>query len=280
MSFVRPLLRSLPRATLLVLLGALVGSLVSPAAVAQEDDSRTLDVIRVEGIIDPPTADYLRSSLEGAEEDGVHVAVIQLDTPGGLDVSMRAIIQQILDSEVPVVVWIAPRGARAASAGTYITYAANLAYMAEATELGAATPIDLGGGDLDRKVTEDAAAYIRSLALARDRNVEWAEEAVREGASLAAPEAAEMNVVDGVASSLGDLVRALDGAVVTTAGGARITLETWDETADPPTPSVRIRFQEMNVMQRLLHAVTTPDIAYLLLLVGFFGIIFELYNPG
>jgi membrane-bound serine protease (ClpP class) len=203
--------------------------------------------------------------------------VLQLDTPGGLDVSMREIIQQVLDSEVPVVVWVAPRGARAASAGTFITYAADLAFMAEATELGAATPIDLSGGDLSTKIINDAAAYIRSLAQANDRNEEFAEEAVREGASITAEEAAEIGVVNGLASSLGDLLRAMDGQTVTTSGG-EVTLETWSEADN--APSVIYRFQDMNVMQRLLHAVTSPEIAYLLLLVGFFGIIFELYNPG
>ena len=145
--------------------------------------------------------------------------VIQLDTPGGLDVSMREIVQQILDSEVPVIVWVAPRGARAASAGTFITYAADLAYMAEATELGAATPIDLGGGDLSTKVANDAAAYIRSLAQANDRDEEFAEAAVLEGKSITSEEAAEQGVINGLASSLGDLLRAMDGETVTVGPG-------------------------------------------------------------
>jgi len=241
-------------------------------AAAQEPDptaepQAVLDVIHVKGLIDPSTADYLQARLAAAERDRVTAAVIQLDTPGGLDVSMRSIIQDMLDMEVPVVVWIAPRGARAASAGTFITYAADLAYMAEATELGAATPIDLGGGDLEQKVTEDAAAFISELAITTGRNAEWAELAVREGASIGATEAARIGVVDGIATSLGDLLRALDAHV-----------ETWDD--ERGTPSVAIRFQQMNVLQRLLHAVTGPEIAYLLLLVGLFGIIFELYNPG
>ena len=244
---------------------------------AQSDSAQTLDVVSVEGVIDPTIAGYLKAKLTTAEEDGVHAVVLQLDTPGGLDVSMREIIQQILDSDVPVVVWVAPRGARAASAGTFITYAADLAYMAEATELGAATPIDLSGSDLSTKVVNDAAAYIRSLAQANDRNEEFAEAAVREGASITAEEAAEIGVVNGLASSLGDLLRAMDGQTVTT-NGSTVTLETWSEADN--APSVIYRFQDMNVLQRLLHAVTSPEIAYLLLLVGFFGIIFELYNPG
>jgi membrane-bound serine protease (ClpP class) len=258
---------------------------------SDSEASRTLDVIHVEGLIDPSAADYLRTSLARAERDGVHAAVIQLDTPGGLDVSMRSIIQDMLDSEVPIVVWVAPRGARAASAGTFITYAAHLAYMAETTHLGAATPIDLGGGDLEQKVTEDAAAFIRNLAVTNGRNADWAEDAVREGASITATEAADIGVINGVASSLGDLLRAMDGATVeVSAADAEpavdldirqtqvVTLETWDE--DVNAPSVTIRFQQMNLLQRILHAVTGPETAYLLLLAGFFGIIFELYNPG
>jgi len=244
---------------------------------AQSDSAQTLDVVSVEGVIDPTVAGYLKAKLTTAEKDGVHAVVLQLDTPGGLDVSMREIIQQILDSEVPVVVWVAPRGARAASAGTFITYAADLAYMAEATELGAATPIDLSGSDLSTKVVNDAAAYIRSLAQANGRNEEFAEAAVREGASVTAEEAADIGVVNGLASSLGDLLRAMDGQTVTT-NGSTVTLETWSEADN--APSVIYRFQDMNVLQRLLHAVTSPEIAYFLLLVGFFGIIFELYNPG
>lgn len=236
-----------------------------------------LDVISLKGIIDPSSADYLRQKLDEAERDGVEAAVIQLDTPGGLDISMRSIVTQILESEVPVVVWVAPRGARAASAGTFITYASHLAFMADATELGAATPVSLSdGGTLDKKVTEDAAAFLRSLAEARGRNKRWAEEAVREAASLTAREAAEMGVVDGVESSLADLLQALDGRTVELAGGAEETIETFDGDVF----SVTVRFQQMGLIQRILHAVTSPDIAYLLLLVGVFGLIFELYNPG
>ncbi|MGI8774703.1 MAG: NfeD family protein [Actinomycetota bacterium] len=264
------------------LLTGIVLSLVGPAMAQADSDpppdpTRTIDVIHVKGIIDPPTSDYLRSTIAQANEDGVAAAVIQIDTPGGLDASMRDIIQQILDSRVPVVVWIAPRGARAASAGTFISYAAHLAYMAEATELGAATPIDLSGTDLSRKVTNDAAAFITELAINSGRDPEFAEAAVREGASIGATEAAERNVVNGIASSLRDLMEAMDGERVTTTEGA-VTIDTWDEARG--TPSVTIRFQQMNVMQRLLHAVTGPEIAYLLMLIGFYGILFELYNPG
>ena len=275
-------MREVKRVFLLIVVVGLL--LLSGGAWASDHPSlppeKTVDIIRVDGAIDPQISEYLRARLQGAQEDGVHAAVIQLDTPGGLDVSMREIVSDIVNSEVPVVVWVAPRGARAASAGTFIAYAADLTFMADSTELGAATPINLGGEmpeALERKVVNDAAAFLRELGVQQGHDPDWAEEAVREGASLGATDAAERGVINGLASSLGDLLRAMDGQTVET-NGNEVTLETWDETAG--TPSVAARFQEPNVLQRLLHAVSTPDVAYLLLLVGMFGIIFELYNPG
>ena len=270
-------------ARVLVILG-LAGSLAFAACGASDDRPAgpTLDLVEVTGVIDPVTEDYLNSRLDGAERDRVEVVVVQLDTPGGLDISMREIVQNILDSRVPVVVWVAPRGARAASAGTFITYSANLAYMADATEIGAATPVNLGGSDiggtLEDKVVNDAAAFISELAVERGRNSEWAESAVREAASIGATEAARIGVVDGVVSSLDGLMETLDGETVETADGKKETLETWDEAAG--APAVAVRFQDMNPIQRLLHIITDPEIAYMLLLIGAFGIIFELYNPG
>ena len=267
-----------------LLLGALVlaGFVLSTAPVFAQDETTTVDLVEVTGIIDPTVADYLEGRLAAAEASGVQAVIVQLDTPGGLDASMRDIIRQMLGSRVPVIVWIAPRGARAASAGTFITYAANLSYMAEATEVGAATPVDLGGGEMSetmaRKITNDAVALIREIAVERGRNADWAEAAVRDAAAIGASEAVDRNVVDGMASSLRDLLEALDGQQVETADERTVTLETWDEAAG--APSVRVRFQEMNVFQRLLHAVVNPEVAFLLLLAGTFGIIFELYNPG
>ncbi|MDQ4096034.1 MAG: nodulation protein NfeD [Actinomycetota bacterium] len=270
-------LRVLLVSALLVVIGI---ALAAPAGAQQ--GGATLDLIEVNGVIDPVTADYLSDRLAAAEQDGVEAAVIQLDTPGGLDVSMREIVRDILESEVPVVVWVAPRGARAASAGTFITYAAHLAYMADATEIGAATPVNLGGSDiggtLEEKVINDAAAFIRELAIQRDRNPEWAESAVRDAAALGATEAERIDVVNGVVSSLDGLLESMDGTTVAVADETETVLETWDESAG--APSVTVRFQDMNPFQRLLHIVTDSEIAYLLLLVGIFGIIFELYNPG
>ena len=267
---------------LLSLAALFSGLSMLPGAAAAQDTGRRLDVIELKGVIDPTSADYLRGRLAAAERDGVEAAVIQMDTPGGLDVSMRTMIQRILATEVPVVVWVAPRGSRAASAGTFITYAANLAYMAEATEIGAATPVNLGGGDVDdtlaRKITNDAVAMITELARTRGRDIEFAEEAVRDAASIGATEALERNVVNGIASSLSALLESMHGETVELGNGSSKTLDTWDETSG--APSVTVRFQQMNLLQRLLHAVTNPDIAYFLILIGTFGLIFELYNPG
>ena len=269
----------------LLLVTPLLAPLVANAQTGEPSQSQAIDIIHLEGMIDPPSAEYLRDRLVQAERDGVEAAVIQLDTPGGLDISMREMVQQIVGLEVPVVVWVAPRGARAASAGTFIAYAADLVFMAEDTTIGAATPIDLGGGDLEQKVTEDAVAYIRELAASSGRDADWAESAVRDGEAIGATEAIELGVATGAASSLGDLLRAMDGQEVARDSGLdsvgpRLTtpLETWSE--ETGTPSVAVRFQQMNLIQRTLHAITGPETAFLLLIVGFFGIIFELYNPG
>jgi membrane-bound serine protease (ClpP class) len=242
--------------------------------------SREVDVVEVRGMIDPPTADYLRAELRSAEDRDVHALIIQLDTPGGLDSSMRDIIREIAESDVPIVVWVAPRGARAASAGTFIAMAAHLAYMAEATEMGAASPVNLaGGGDatLERKVTNDAAAFIEELAELRGRNSRWARSSVTEAASIGATEAAEIGVVDGKASSLRALLEALDGQTAELARD-EVELDTWDPAS--PGPNVSVNFKDMGPWRQLLHVVTDPEIAFLLILVGFFGLIFELYNPG
>jgi membrane-bound serine protease (ClpP class) len=264
-----------------VLVGLLLAAaplLVAPAAA--QSGGRVVEVIELQGIIDPTSADYLRGRLDAAQQEGIHAAIIKLDTPGGLDISMRDMIKEILNSQVPIVVWIAPRGARAASAGTFITYAAHLAYMAEATELGAATPVSLGDSSevLERKVTEDAVAFIRDLAATRGRNADWAEDAVRNAASLGSTEAVEMDVVNGIASSLSALLQAMDGQMVEVADESTVTLETWDESTGQP--SATVRFQDMNLLQQILHAITNPEIAFFLILIGAFGIIFELYNPG
>ena len=261
-----------------VLVGALLAVLASPASA---QDAPPLDVVEVEGLIDGPTADYLIDRVEAAGEDAVAV-VIQLDTPGGLDIAMRDVIGGIMQSRIPVIVWVAPQGSRAASAGTFIAYAGHLTYMAAATELGAATPVNLSGEDLppavEEKATNDAVAFITELARERGRDVEFAEAAVRDAEAIGVTEAVERGVVDGQASSLSELLQAVDGQSVEVAGGGNVTLETWDPAAGELT--VTVRFQQMGLLQRLQHALTSLEVAFLLLLAGAFGLIFELYNPG
>lgn len=265
----------------LVLVGVSSCLLAAPAR-ATQTQNRVVDVIEVNGLIDPPTSDYLLDRLRQAEEDGVHAAIIQLNTTGGLGASMEEIIEEMLGMSVPVIVWVAPRGAQAASAGTFITYAANLAYMADAAGIGPAGPVNLGEGDQsetqEHATAERATAAIEELAVARSRNRSWAVDAVRDGATLGAAAAEEIDVVDGVASSLQELFEEMDGRTVTTANGGTLRLETWDDASG--ALSNRVRFQHMSPWQQLLHGVATPEAAFLLLLVGMFGLIFELYNPG
>jgi membrane-bound serine protease (ClpP class) len=229
--------------------------------------------------------------LEAAQKQGAQLVVLRMDTPGGLDTSMRAIIKDILASPVPVASFVAPSGARAASAGTYILYASHVAAMAPATNLGAATPVAIGGpstpggeekpdgkadkaakgeSTMTRKQVNDAAAYIRGLAQRRGRNADWAERAVREAVSLPAAEALKMNVVDLVADDVPDLLKRLDGRTLKAADEARV-LHTAGAAAVSLDPDWRTRF---------LSVITDPSVAYLLVLIGIYAMIFEFSNPG
>jgi len=284
---------------LLALLSVLAGAVVRPVpAISQEAgddggareaagpgstatataDGRFVYVIPIEDAIGPVIARFAVQGIERAGRDGAAAAVIQMDTPGGLDTSMRQMIKAILGSEVPVVVYVAPSGARAASAGMYITLAAHVAAMAPGTNIGAATPVTIGGGPggadssaaMRAKMTNDAAAYARSLAERHGRNAAWAERAVREAASLPAEEALRDTVIDVIASSLPELLAAIDGRAVRL-GSGEIRLET--RAAEP-------RHLEMSRRERLLALLSNPSIAYLLFLAGILGIALELYNPG
>ncbi|WP_425572607.1 NfeD family protein [Paraburkholderia tropica] len=286
----------------LALLFALMTLCAAAVAIAQTParPQAAVVVIVVNGAIGPASADFVVRTLERAARQRAPLAILQLDTPGGLDTSMRQIIKAILASPVPVAAYVAPGGARAASAGTYIVYASHLAAMAPGTNLGAASPVQIGGGapgpagapalpgaaspasgnagalptdtasTETRKATQDAAAYIRGLAQLRGRNAEWAERAVREAVSLSASEALAQHVIDLIAPSAADLAREADGRVVATAAGmVRIA------TAHAPlvnyAPDWRNRF---------LSIIADPNVALILLTIGVYGLFFEFANPG
>ncbi|MDR5709639.1 MAG: nodulation protein NfeD [Armatimonadota bacterium] len=236
-------------------------------------------LLRVEGIISPATAIYIQRGIREAERAGAEALVVELDTPGGLMTSMDQITKAILASPVPVIVYVSPPGARAGSAGVFILYAAHVAAMAPTTNVGAATPVFAGGGDqqetenqraLQRKVTEDAVARIRTLAHHRGRNAEWGERAVREAASIPAEEAVRLRVVDLLARDVRDLLNRVDGRVAEVRG-ERVTLT---------TRGAETVHLGMDLRERMLDLLADPNIGLILLTIGIYGIIFELNNPG
>ncbi|TGD73335.1 nodulation protein NfeD [Mangrovimicrobium sediminis] len=245
--------------------------------------------VDVAGPIGPALADHTVRALAAADAAGAQLVLLRIDTPGGLDGAMRDIIKAILAAPLPVVGYVAPSGSRAASAGTYILYATHVAAMAPGTNLGAATPVQIAspglpgganedgdagaaghGSAMERKLVNDAVAYIRSLAQLRGRNGDWAEAAVREGTSLSAEDALDQGVIDVLAASRDELLDALDGREVSVNDTAH-TLR---------TVGAPVHLQAMDWRSRFLAVITNPNVAYLLMLVGFYGLVLEFYNPG
>jgi len=260
---------------IILLLGLLV---VAGTAVGAQAASPTVAVLKIDGVINPVLADYIERGIEDAEDSNATVVIIQMDTPGGLDTAMRDIIQAIVNARVPVVVYVSPSGARAASAGVFITMAAHVAVMAPNTAIGAASPVSLGpegeqqmSETMKEKVLNDAAAYIRSIAEAHGRNMEWAEEAVREAVSATEQEALELNVIDMVVPDLDSLISQLDGREVTMLDGRVVTIN---------TQGAIIQDVNMSTIESFLYAISDPNIAFLLLSLATLGIMIEIFNPG
>jgi membrane-bound serine protease (ClpP class) len=241
----------------------------------QIDERDAVHILTADADVNPVLAGYIDRGIDEAEDTGARAVVIQLDTPGGLVSSMEDIVQRIQSSRVPVIVWVSPAGAKAASAGTFITMSAHVAAMAPGSRIGAAHPVGAGGEDIEgtlgEKVENDAAAYARAIAEERGRNAEWAEDAVRESVSASTSEAVELNVVDFEARSLDDLLAQSEGRAVEVAG-REVRLE---GLAD-----ARRVENDMTFSERLLLLLSDPNIAFILLTIGGLGLLLELFNPG
>lgn len=274
---------------ILCILCGISGIFLHASANIVQKKANAAAVMDIDGAIGPAVQDFIHRGLEKAVKQGARVAILRIDTPGGLSKSMRGIIKDILSSPIPVISYVAPSGARAASAGTYILYASHIAAMAPGTNLGAATPVQIGtpGGANDKKdkaakkkkaaktATEqkainDAKAYIRSLAQLRGRNVQWAEKAVSQAESLSAKEALKLNVINVVAKNIPDLLQQINGRKVLVLGNEE-RLKTTGLTVHEILPDWRSKF---------LAVITDPSVAYILLMIGFYGLFFEFANPG
>jgi membrane-bound serine protease (ClpP class) len=248
-----------------------VGLLLAPEPSARAQTTAILEVT-IDGVITPVMADHVRDALDRAEREGHQALLVQLDTPGGLDTSMRDIVQSFLNARVPVIVFVSPQGARAASAGAIITLASHVAAMAPGTSIGAATPIaGQGGEDLDQKIINDAASYAESLAELRGRDVEFAIDAVREGRSVAANEAFDLGVVDLLAGDRADLIVAIDGRSVELSSERTVTLR---------TSGAEVVELELGFARSVLQWLADPNLAFLFISIGTLALIYELANPG
>ncbi|MCD6100466.1 MAG: nodulation protein NfeD, partial [Candidatus Marinimicrobia bacterium] len=245
-------------------------------------EAKDIWVLKLQGVINPVASRYITSYLKKADTTRVECLILELDTPGGLMNSMRDIIKAFLNSEIPIIVYISPRGAQAASAGVFITIAAHIAAMSPGTNIGAAHPVSIGGGGIFggrqdssstktmmEKVTNDAVAFIKAIARERGRNEEWVEEAVRKSVSITETEALKENVIDLVAGNLNELIAKIDGKKVKTPT-REVRLN---------TRNARVVMKPMGLHFRILNAISDPNIAYLLLILGFYGLFFELSNP-
>lgn len=237
-----------------------------------------VSVLHIRGVINPVVANYVERGIRESENNGSVACIIQMDTPGGLDTAMRDIVQHISNARLPVIVYVSPSGARAASAGVFITLSAHIAAMAPNTAIGAAHPVSLGeegeqqvSDTMSEKILNDASAYIRSIAESHGRNADWAEKAVRESVSATETEARELNIIDIIAPTLNNLLSQLDGRQVALIDGSIVTLN---------TRSAGIHDLDMSWVESFLHAISDPNIAYVLLSIGSMGIIAEIFNPG
>jgi len=248
-------------------------SLSLPAPLFSQEQKKDVLVITVNGVINPASAEYVGNSIKKANEQKREAVVIELDTPGGLDMSMRDIVKNIIASEVPVIVFVSPSGARAASAGVFITLAAHVAAMSPGTNIGSAHPVGVGG-KMDKtmveKVTNDAAAYIKSLAERTGRNSKWAEDAVRKSISATETEALKERIIDIVSKDLNTLLLTIDGRKVKTVMGEKVL----------KTANANVVREEMSLRHKILNVITDPNVAYMLMLLGFYGLFFELTSPG
>ena len=233
-----------------------------------------VNVVKIDSIINPVVVEFIAESIERSSKDGAECLIIQLDTPGGLDLSMRKIVKDMFNADMPIIVYVSPGGAGAASAGVMITMASNIAAMAPGTNIGAAHPVTMGGQktdkEMEKKVVNDAAAYIKSIAEKRGRNAQWAEEAVRKSVSVTEKEALKLKIIDLIAPDIKTLLEKINGKQVKTEKGT-FTLNT--KNAEPV-------FINMGIRHNILNVLSNPDIAYVLMMIGFLGLYFELAHPG
>lgn len=262
----------------LLFLNIILAFILSPVSgakyqVVPDTATRKVVMISVDATINPSIAEYIHSGIELASESKAECLIIKLNTPGGLLKSTRVIVTDILDSEVPVIVYVYPGGSQAASAGVFITLAGHIAAMAPGTNIGAAHPVTLQGQQdsiMNEKATNDAAAFIRTISEKRNRNIKWAEDAVRKSLSITETEALKENVIDLVAVSVDDLLQKIDGKEVELSSGPKVL----------NTKNASVTDVKMNFRQKLLDLLSDPNIAYILFMIGLYGILFEIYNPG